>query len=239
MKKAYVAIIGVLIGAVILLTAMRVLKLPNINDYYPDGMTPQEYNQWIAGYIEKCRKRENAARTNHSFEDLLDAIEWVESKGDPNAKGDWTEWEQVKYIDYLRMETRCEYELRWNRQCDYSTWYSRKAKAIGAYQIREIYVDDVNKILRGWKQQIGEQIKAGGVKGLGGWFIPYTYEDRWNRDYSRDMVEVYLTYYNPSSAENEFEAMARIHNGGPDGRKKESTKEYWEKVKSKLERTEL
>lgn len=137
-----------------------------------------------------------------SFEDLLDEIEWVESRGDPNAAGDGGE-------------------------------------AIGAYQLTEIYVDDVNRILIGWKEQIGQQIKEAGGKGLGGWFVPYTYKDRWNRNHSRDMARVYLTYYNPSDAENEFEAMARIHNGGPDGWKKESTKEYWEKVESRLERKEL
>lgn len=218
MKKSYVAIVAVLVGAVILLTAMRALKLPNINDYYPDGMTPQEYNQWIAGYIEKCRKRENAARTNHSFEDLLDAIEWVESKGRAGMMGDA---EPV----VLELKVGAVVEINY--------------RAIGAYQLHKIYVDDVNRILKGWKEQIGAQIKEAGGKGLGGWFVPYTYEDRWNRECSRDMVDVYLTYYNPSEAENEFEAMARIHNGGPDGWKKESTKEYWEKVKSRLERNGL
>lgn len=218
MKKSYVAIVAVLVGAVILLTAMRALKLPNINDYYPDGMTPQEYNQWIAGYIEKCKKRENAARTNHSFEDLLDAIEWVESKGRAGMMGDA---EPV----VLELKVGAVVEINY--------------RAIGAYQLHKIYVDDVNRILKGWKEQIGAQIKEAGGKGLGGWFVPYTYEDRWNRECSRDMVDVYLTYYNPSEAENEFEAMARIHNGGPDGWKKESTKEYWEKVKSRLERNGL
>ena len=33
-----------------------------------------------------------------------------------------------------------------------------------------------------------------------------------------------------------FELQARIHNGGPNGHKKESTKAYWLKVKKELER---
>ena len=128
---------------------------------------------------------------------LLDAIEWVESKGDANAVGD-------------------------------------NGKAVGSFQLHKIYVEDVNRILIGWKRQLGEQIKEAGGKGLGGWFIPYTYKDRFDRRYSREMSSVYLMYYNPSSAENEIEAMARIHNGGPDGWKKECTKPYWEKVKARL-----
>ncbi len=134
-----------------------------------------------------------------SIEDLLDAIEWVESRGDANAVGD-------------------------------------NGQAIGAYQIHKIYVDDVNRILKDWKKQIWSQIKEAGGKGLGGWFVPYTYEDRWDKNLSRDMAEVYLTYYAPldDNMDMNLEAAARIHNGGPQGHKKESTKPYWEKVKARM-----
>ena len=47
--------------------------------------------------------------------------------------------------------------------------------------------------------------------------MPYTYEDRWNRIYSRDMMRVYLTYYTPGEPKKNLEVSARIHNGGPDG----------------------
>ncbi|KKL80183.1 hypothetical protein LCGC14_2007340, partial [marine sediment metagenome] len=68
-----------------------------------------------------------------TFDDLLDAIEWVESKGDPVAVG--------------------------------------KNGEAGAYQITERYIDDVNRILGKNK---------------------YTYEDKWNSDKSRQMVQIYL-----------------------------------------------
>lgn len=131
---------------------------------------------------------------NPSFSDLLDAIEWVESRGGPNAVGPGGE--------------------------------------IGLYQISEVYVDDINRML-------GEN--------------KYTYADRWDAEKSRVMVAVYLRYYEENSAikypyyregagwrnscdlQTPFERMARIHNGGPNGYRKAATKIYWLKVKERLE----
>lgn len=130
-----------------------------------------------------------------TFDDLLDAIEQVESGGDPNAVGD-------------------------------------NGKAIGAYQIHKIYVDDVNRILElnGWTIKsrtldFPEELK---------WV---THGDRWDRDKSREMTRIYLANYCNAAVlgrTSTYEDMARIHNGGPDGWKKDSTKKYWEKVKAVL-----
>ncbi len=116
-----------------------------------------------------------------TLDDLLAAIEQVESGGDANAVGDG-------------------------------------GKAVGAYQIHKIYVDDVNRI-------IGQNF--------------YKYEDRWNRKRSRDMAKVYLTHWEPRYLEPKpniviAEHLARIHNGGPNGWKKDCTKKYWIKVKAVL-----
>lgn len=81
---------------------------------------------------------------------------------------------------------------------------------VGPLQIRRIYVDDVNLIL-------GKDI--------------YAHKDRRSRLQSRVMASVYMHHYAPN---NTFEEMARIHNGGPTGHLKESTKAYWEKVKGEL-----
>ena len=61
----------------------------------------------------------------YTFDDLLDAIEWVESKGFVSVSGD---------CDVFIVNGYMEYE---------------NCKAIGAYQITEKYVDDVNMILSG------------------------------------------------------------------------------------------
>ena len=118
-----------------------------------------------------------------TFEDLLDAIEWVESKGDANAVGD-------------------------------------DGRAVGAYQLWKIYVDDVLRIA-----------KLGGGEG------DHPYRWRQNKIMSRIMVMVYIRHYATEKRvgrEPTFEDMARIHNGGPNGYKKQSTKKYWEKVKKVL-----
>ncbi len=108
------------------------------------------------------------------FDDLLDAIEWVESKGDPWAVGD-------------------------------------DGDAVGAYQIRKIYVDDVNRIWGVlWKK--------------------FSYKDRYSKSKSRFMVRVFLNHYGGT-----FEEMARKHNGGPNGHNKPSTEAYWLKVKARME----
>lgn len=86
-------------------------------------------------------------------------------------------------------------------------------KAIGLFQIWKIYVDDVNRIL-------GKPV--------------FDYVDRLDSDKSRAMVRIYLKHYASEKRLGRpvtFEDMARIHNGGPDGWRKESTKKYWRKVK--------
>ena len=113
---------------------------------------------------------------NVTFDDLLDAIEFVESGGE--------EYPEVCIGD--------------------------GGDAVGAYQIHKIYVDDANRIV-GWDK--------------------FLYADRWDRDNSREMTSIVIQHY----GKGDFETMARIHNGGPNGWKKESTKKYWNKVKIRLE----
>lgn len=128
------------------------------------------------------------------IDDLLDAIEWVESKGDACAAGDLGE--------------------------------------VGAYQITKQYVDDVNRILK---------------------CDAYSYEDRFDKIKSREMVLIYIEYYDIYGFS--LEDKARIHNAGPDGwrndprwfvRNRDYTIEevvtkinnslaYWELVKSAME----
>ena len=109
-----------------------------------------------------------------TLDDLLDAIEQVESGGesDPdNAVGDG-------------------------------------GKAIGAYQLHEIYVRDANRIL--------------------GWYR-FRYEDRRNRAKSREMTSIVIQHY----GKGDIETMARAHKC-PTARYKESTKPYWNKIKAVL-----
>ena len=113
-------------------------------------------------------------------QNLLDAIQAVESNGKENAIGD-------------------------------------NGKAVGAFQIHKIYVDDVNSFSS----------------------EKFTYEDRKNKEKSQKIVKLYLEHYGKSyekktgkKATNEV--LARIHNGGPKGYNKEATKNYWKKVENNL-----
>ena len=78
-------------------------------------------------------------------------------------------------------------------------------KAVGAYQLHKIYVDDVNRIAK----------------------TKYTYIDRMNEAKSRQMVRLYLAHYGKGLT---LLDMARIHNGGPRGHKKDSTIGYAFKI---------
>lgn len=141
-----------------------------------------------------------------SFEDLLDAICWVESRCEEYMMGDA---EPIVIEKKIGATAKVNY------------------RAIGAYQIHESYVDDVNRIL-----------------GLQGSDKQFTYEDRWDKAKSREMTAIYIKNWKaiaewdkkrPPTQMEHFEAMARIHNGGPDGYKKESTKPYWLKIKARLD----
>ena len=91
-------------------------------------------------------------------------------------------------------------------------------EAVGRYQLHRIYVDDVNRI-------------AG---------TSYTYADRTDPLKSRQMVEIYLNYYGEvyrqrTGKRPTAEVLARIHNGGPRGYEKNSTKSYWLKIKKEMD----
>jgi hypothetical protein len=84
-------------------------------------------------------------------------------------------------------------------------------KAIGPFQIHKAYWQD------------------SGVRG--------SYSQCTNYDYSLKVVTAYLNRYAPDAVKsNDFEKLARIHNGGPQGHKKQATLGYWAKVKKALDK---
>jgi hypothetical protein len=65
----------------------------------------------------------------------------------------------------------------------------------------------------------------------------WTVEDAYSYEKSRMIFNAYMHRYATPERLGRWvtpEDIARIHNGGPDGWKKESTKEYWKKVKEVL-----
>jgi len=92
--------------------------------------------------------------------------------------------------------------------------YHKGEDAVGCLQIRKCMVDDVNRILRRQKSD-----------------IRFIYDDRWLRNRSIKMFDIYCKHYGLTTAEE----IARCWNGGPRGMQNEMTANYWKKVKNKLD----
>jgi len=92
--------------------------------------------------------------------------------------------------------------------------YHKGEDAVGCLQIRKCMVDDVNRILRRQKSD-----------------IRFIYDDRWLRNRSIKMFDIYCKHYGLTTAEE----IARCWNGGPRGMQNEMTANYWKKVKNQLD----
>jgi len=92
--------------------------------------------------------------------------------------------------------------------------YVASEDAVGCLQIRRTMVKDVNRILK--RQGHDHQ---------------YEYKDRWDRQKSIEMFNIYRKYYNLETPEE----TARCWNGGPKGISKPATIAYWNKVKNHLD----
>ena len=92
--------------------------------------------------------------------------------------------------------------------------YNLSEDAVGCLQIRQCMVDDVNRILR----RQGKDYR-------------FTYDDRWLRNKSIQMFDIYCKHYGLTTAEE----IARCWNGGPRGMDKDATVYYWKKVQDHLD----
>lgn len=88
-------------------------------------------------------------------------------------------------------------------------------KAIGPLQIWWVY----------WKDAHDFDPSLGG-----------SYQDCRDYDYSVKVMRVYFRRYAPEAlGRNDWEVLARIHNGGPKGHEKSATLGYWRKVRQVLQ----
>lgn len=89
-----------------------------------------------------------------------------------------------------------------------------KGKAIGRMQIWNIY----------WQDALYYCPKIGGE-----------YQDCKTKVYAERVVVAYLLRYARKAIEaQDWQTLARIHNGGPKGATKEATRKYWVKVRKEL-----
>ena len=97
---------------------------------------------------------------------------------------------------------------------DNDSAYNVREDAVGCLQIRRCMVDDVNRILR----------RQGKIE-------RFAYDDRWLRNKSIKMFDIYCKHYGLTTAEE----IARCWNGGPRGMDKDATVYYWNKVQDHLD----
>ena len=95
------------------------------------------------------------------------------------------------------------------------------ATSDNVYQLQRIYLDDVGRI---YGCHFADEVMT-------------------DRHASEQVMLAYLEYYGEryrrkTGKEPTAEVLARIHNGGPNGWRKEATAVYWAKVKAAMERSE-
>jgi len=91
--------------------------------------------------------------------------------------------------------------------------------SIGPFQIGALYLEDANEWLR-TDFRLGEMRDRDRAR-----HVASGYLDRYGQLYRRRTVK-----------EPSIEVLVRMHNGGPSGYEKESTRAYWRKVRAELER---
>jgi len=99
----------------------------------------------------------------------------------------------------------------------------RGATSANVYQIRDIYIADVNRICE-------RMCKLSGTA-----FRPFPSEAKFDRRASERMMAIYwqhwgMEYEKKTGECVTYEVLARIHNGGPIGWKKRETRRYWQRV---------
>jgi hypothetical protein len=95
-------------------------------------------------------------------------------------------------------------------------------KALGALQIWKVVVQDVNSIHK----------------------TKYTHKDMFDLQKSKTVCYKYLNYHGKQYKQRynkpaSYEVLSRIWNGGPTGYKKQTTNNYWLKVKADLKKRKL
>ena len=90
--------------------------------------------------------------------------------------------------------------------------------AIGPYQIHRRY----------WEDAVGFEPDLGPARGFG-------YEDCRRREYAERVIGAYMRRYVPQAWDRgDAEIIARTHNGGPQGARRDATLGYWQRVRRRL-----
>ena len=155
--------------------------------------------------------------------DKIDTIEQLENQIEQNnfqidslkLEIDTLQWEnQIWDFNISQNTTHLLSAIMFVESSYNDSAYNSYEDAVGCLQIRKCMVNDVNRILRRQNSD-----------------LRFSYDDRWLRDKSIKMFDIYCKHYGLITAEQ----MARCWNGGPRGMQNEMTARYWEKVKNQLD----
>ena len=102
--------------------------------------------------------------------------------------------------------------LHW-RESNFGTLLDGEEGSLGPYQIRKPY----------WIDAIERHPEIGGE-----------YKDCIGKEYSESIMLSYFERY--ASGSSDYETLARIHNGGPDGAEEDCTLKYWKDIKNFLDK---
>jgi hypothetical protein len=123
--------------------------------------------------------------------------------------------QKIKPVEVKEIETDIISALIHVESSGNDSAYNKTEEAVGCLQIRPVMVREVNRILK----KTGKEER-------------FDLEDRWDREKSLEMFNIWREYHHPNSTD---EVIARNWNGGPNGFNKESTLKYWKKVRGRLE----
>jgi hypothetical protein len=134
---------------------------------------------------------------------VLMGIVWFSTGGELQAGMDT--WDRNTILDAIRFVESSGRE---------SPPDGDNGKAIGQYQIHEVYWFDANEF----------------DMNLGG-----RYQDCRKRTYAERVIDAYMRRHAKQAwANGDGETIARIHNGGPKGHHKTATEGYWQRVRQRL-----
>ena len=155
-------------------------------------------------------------RTENDIEDLNKQLEYKQFQIDSLIlEIDTLTWEnQIWDFNISQNTTHLLSALIMVESSNYDSAYNAREDAVGCLQIRKCMVDDVNRILRRQRSD-----------------VRFTYDDRWLRNKSIKMFEIYCKHYGLTTAEE----IARCWNGGPRGMQNDMTANYWKKVQKNLD----
>ncbi|MCK5945130.1 MAG: hypothetical protein KAI24_24285 [Planctomycetes bacterium] len=136
---------------------------------------------------------------------VLLALLWLTSDDEVQASGET--WSRRQILDAIRwVESR--------GVADPDVPDGDDGLAIGPYQIHRVY----------WIDAYSYDEDLGG-----------RYQDCRRRDYSERVIDAYMRRYAAEAwRTGDAERIARVHNGGPTGHRKQATDRYWQKVRSRL-----